>query len=104
MHFRLSQTKITHKKFAVFQDLEQFLEGLFSQGHHRITMDFSEMPFISSAGIRELFYAYRKAEQQGGELRIAAPTDRVWRILEISGVNTLIKISEELKESISDWS
>jgi anti-anti-sigma factor len=86
------------------QEMGQLLKGHLSKGHQRIIIDFSEMTFISSPGIRELLYAHREAEQLGGELRIAAPTDRVRRILEISGVNILIKISEELKESFSNWS
>jgi anti-anti-sigma factor len=89
---------------ATAQDMGQLLKGLLAQGHRRIIIDFSEMTFISSAGVRELLYAHREAEQLGGELRIAAPTDQIRRILEISGVSMLMKISKELKESISNWS
>jgi stage II sporulation protein AA (anti-sigma F factor antagonist) len=85
------------------QEMGQSLKGHLAHGHHRIIVDFSEMTFISSAGIRELFHAHREADQLGGELRIAAPTDRIRRILEISGVNMLIKISKELKGSLSNW-
>jgi anti-anti-sigma factor len=86
------------------QDMGQLLKDLLAGGHHRIIMDFSMMTFISSAGIRELLHAHREADHLGGEIRIAAPKDRVQRILEISGVNILIKISKELNESLTNWS
>lgn len=86
------------------QEMGKSLKGHLAQGQQRIVIDLSEMTFISSPGIRELLYTHREAQQLGGELRIAAPTDRVRRILEISGVNLLIKISEELDASIHNWS
>jgi anti-sigma B factor antagonist len=86
------------------QEMGQSLKGHLAQEHLRIVIDLAEVTFISSPGIRELFFAHREAEQLGGELRIAAPTDRVRRILEISGVSMLMKISEDIKASLRNWS
>jgi anti-anti-sigma factor len=83
--------------------LDKTLMDLLGQGKPRIVMDVSEMSFISSAGIRAILYAHREAVQLGGEVRIAGPTDKIHRILEIAGFKELLKITDELQESIKNW-
>ena len=85
------------------QDLEKTLMDLLGQGQLRIVMDLSEMRFISSAGIRAILYAHREAVQLGGEVRLVGPTDQVRRIFEIAGFFELLKITDELQESINNW-
>ena len=85
------------------QDLEKRFMDLSSQGYHRIVVDISNMPFISSAGIRAILYAHREAVQSGGEVRLVGPTDHVRRTLEITGLFEILQVTDELQESITNW-
>ena len=66
-------------------------------------IDVSKIIFISSAGIRAILFAHREAVQLGGEVRLAGPTDQIRRLFEIAGFFELLKITDELQESINNW-
>ena len=83
--------------------LDKSLMDLLDQGQLRIVMDVSEVSFISSAGIRAILYAHRKAVQLGGEIRLVRPTDHIRRIFEIAGLLELLEINDELQETINNW-
>ena len=85
------------------QVLDKTLIDLLDQGYHRIVMDVSKIIFISSAGIRAILFAHREAVQLGGDVRLAGPTDQIRRIFEIAGFFELLKITDELQESINNW-
>lgn len=85
------------------QELDHTIAELLTQDYYRIVMDLSNMGFISSAGIRSILFAHREAINLGGEVRLVGPTDQVRRTLESVGLFDLIKISEELEDSIVNW-
>ena len=51
--------------------LDPHLTGCAADGHH-VVLDFSEVPYISSAGLRVLMLASKQAKAQGGTIAIAA--------------------------------
>jgi anti-anti-sigma factor len=85
------------------QEFAKTLKDLFGQGHRRMVVDVSGMTFISSAGIRVLFDAYRQAVQLDGQMRLAGPTDQVRRVFEIAGLYELLQITDGLEEALNNW-
>jgi anti-anti-sigma factor len=85
------------------QNLNTSLMGLLAQGHRRIVIDFSNITFISSSGLRVIMIAHREAVQFGGEIRLSGPNDQVMRIFEIAGIYELFHISDTFQDSINSW-
>jgi anti-anti-sigma factor len=72
-------------------DLEQQFLEIFKQGSKSVVFDFSEVPYIDSAGVAVLILAIRKAEQEGGRIGLVTTNRDVLRILEIVGITGQLK-------------
>lgn len=57
-----------------------------------LTFDFSEVPYISSAGLRMLHDIYITMQKQNGFIYIKNANHDVKNVFEISGFNTFLKI------------
>jgi anti-anti-sigma factor len=81
----------------------EFGESLLAQinqGHVNLVLDFASVDYMSSAGLREIVNTYRKARHLSGDLCIAAPTERVREVMEMSGLDTFIVLYESLEEAL----
>lgn len=64
-------------------------------GFHQLVLDFSEVSFVSSAGVRVLIIGYKQLARIKGSLKIVAPHPEVRALLEMSGLGTMIAIETE---------
>jgi anti-anti-sigma factor len=58
----------------------------------RIVLDLASLEYISSAGLRSVLGALKRANAAGGKLALAAPIPSVVEVFEISGFITLITV------------
>ena len=63
-----------------------------AQGMKQALLDFSNVEYISSAGLRSLFTAKKKMTQQGGELTLLYPSEEVGEVLQATRFDNLIKV------------
>jgi anti-anti-sigma factor len=68
--------------------LNEQLDG----GRKNLILDLAGLDFMSSAGLRELVMAYKKAKRESGDLSLAQPSERVRDILEMAGLDTVFQI------------
>ena len=69
---------------------DAFAEALeLSGGNGGVTIDASDLQYLDSAGLRVLAAKARQLQEQGGKLIIESPTDPVYRVLEISGLDRI---------------
>lgn len=59
---------------------------------HEIVMDFSELEYISSAGMRTLLLMSRGATQKGGKVSITGMNDNIRQIFKLTGFDALMDI------------
>jgi anti-anti-sigma factor len=62
------------------------IEGAVRAGHHELDLDFAEVTYISSAGIRVLLKHYKQLKAARGCLRVLRPTAAVLAVLKLSGI------------------
>ena len=62
-------------------------------GVSAITFDFSELEYISSAGLRVLLSAQKKIAPVGGKIKILNPNDIVLEIFEVTGFADIFDIA-----------
>ncbi len=68
---------------AIKNNLENIKELVF---------DFTEVPYISSAGLRMLLSLYKTLSEQNGSLYIKNANDEVKNVFEIAGFQTFLNI------------
>lgn len=73
-------------------DLGAALSSAIDAGSKQIVLDLSQVSYMSSAGLRELVSAFKKARRVNGDLRIAQPSPRVQEVLEMAGLDTIFQI------------
>ncbi len=62
------------------------LDEVIREGSHRISLDLSEVPFMSSAGIRILVKCYKQLYAIQGSFLIASASEQVRRVITLSGL------------------
>ncbi len=89
---------------AVAPDIEERLLALIDSGSRRLVIVFSEVTFISSAGLRTLVAALKRAKRESGDLRLAEMGARVKEVFEITGLSTIFSIYPNSREAIDSYS
>lgn len=58
----------------------------------KIVMDFTELEYISSAGLRVLLSWQKKMNHNGGTMEIHNPSEEVQEIFEVTGFSEILNI------------
>ena len=80
---------------------EAQLSELIGGGARKILVNFSELDYISSAGLRILLVAAKQLHREAGEIQICELSDVVREVFDISGFAAIFKVSETEKEALS---
>ena len=72
-------------------------------GNINVVLDLSSVDYMSSAGLRELVTALKKAKRATGDLRLAQPSDRVREVLEMAGLDTIFRIYTSQSEAVGSF-
>ena len=76
-------------------DAERELMGLIDAGSSKIVINFEELVYISSTGLRVLLILTKKLNQIGGGLRVCSANDIVREVFEISGFDTFLTLMDD---------
>jgi anti-sigma B factor antagonist len=72
--------------------------ALVQQGEINIVLDFSNLRYLSSAGLRNLLILDRQVRGAGGSLSLCAPSEPTKMVLRISGFLDQIKVYNSVEE------
>lgn len=60
----------------------------------QVSLDLSQVPYISSAGLRTLLLAYRRAQESGARIRLTRLPDQVRFVMATTGFLELFELEE----------
>jgi len=80
-------------------DLEKQLFALIDDGAARLIVDFGEMEYISSAGLRVILATAKKLKTVNGSICLAGLQGPVREVFEISGFFSIFKAYETVAEA-----
>lgn len=86
-------------------ELEKVLRGLVDEGRHNIIVDLTDVPYISSAGLKAL-QATAKAARSGiigGDLRLVGLKPNIKEIFDTIGFTQLFKIYDDLLDAVGSF-
>jgi anti-sigma B factor antagonist len=77
--------------------LERELTSVLAGGDPvRLVVDLSGVDFCDSTGVNVLLAAHRQAREKGGDLELAAPRPAVRKILQVTGLETVFTVTDNL--------
>lgn len=71
---------------------QQALDGILAGGGRKIVVDFTELEYISSAGLRVLLGTAKRLSGAGSALRLFGLNETVREVFEISGFATILAV------------
>ena len=69
-----------------------------------LILDFGNIEYISSVGLRALMLAARQIKEQGGNIAIARLTPIVREVFEISRFNLVYRLFDSVEAALAEWS
>jgi anti-sigma B factor antagonist len=84
--------------------LKDKVNSLVNQGHKKIILNLSGVPYIDSAGLGEVVRTYTTVSRQGGSLKLLNLTKRITDLLSITKLLTVFETFESESEAIRSFS
>lgn len=78
--------------------LQSEFTRLLQDGPNRVVIDMSAVEFCDSTGMNVLLSALKRIKEQGGALDVAAPRPAVRKILQVTGLDSVFTVHDEVPE------
>jgi anti-sigma B factor antagonist len=85
-------------------EFEQGIRVYLQDGVYRLILDFSEVNFISSAGLGILMSVLDEFQGQGGDLVLAQVQSEVYRVFDLLDFTTVFNFYPDVNAAIKDFS
>lgn len=84
-------------------DAEKYINRLIDDGDNNILMNFEELDFISSTGLRVILATGKKLMGSNGKLTLCSPNITVNDVLSMSGFNRMFGVYETEAEALESY-
>jgi len=84
-------------------EAESKINELIDAGNQKLLVNFEQLNFISSAGLRVLLATVKKLNASGGDLRICSLNATVQEVFDISGFVTILSVKSTEEEALSSF-
>jgi len=84
-------------------DLSASLTKEIEGGARQLVVDMSGIDYTSSAGVRALLGTVKLARQHGGDLRLAAAQKGVYKVLELTGLTSILQSYDGVDEAMASF-
>jgi len=84
-------------------DAESQINDLMDAGATRILIDFDNLNYISSAGLRVLLATAKKMITINGALKICSLNKTVYEVFDISGFNKILSLEANEEEALASF-
>jgi anti-anti-sigma factor len=83
------------------QAVENQLLALLNQGEDRLVLDFSELTYMSSLGLRVLMMVAKNIKRVNGKLALAGLNDHIYEIFKIARFTSIFSIYSSSDEAVA---
>jgi anti-sigma B factor antagonist len=80
------------------------IEGLMERGERHLVLDFSELNYISSSGLRVLLMAAKRVKAVNGKLALVSLTRQNKVVFEIAGFSPVFTVYPSQEEAVDSHS
>lgn len=82
-------------------DFEQECNSRIAQGHTHLVADFSQVNYLSSAGLRSILAITKRLKPLGGKLAVCCLQPMVHEVFSVSGFACYVPIYATLEEALA---
>lgn len=82
---------------------QEELERIVEDGARKLLIDFADLAYISSAGLRVLLATAKKLTTEQGEMRMCNMNEVVKEVFEVSGFSTIFKVFPTDAEALAGF-
>lgn len=82
-------------------EYEKYIRELIDGGDTRFAIDFANLDYISSAGLRALLVTAKLLKAKGGQVRFASVAGTVKEVFEISGFGSIFQMDDTVSASLA---
>ncbi len=83
--------------------LEQAINQEIERQHRKILLNFSQVTYISSGGLRVLLATAKKLKNPGDRFALCSLSAEVAKILKLAGFTSIFSISPTEGEALAGW-
>ncbi len=83
-------------------ELEEKVLLSLDRGITHLIMDFSELEYINSAGLRILVMSYQRLLPRGGQVMVCGVRDYIAEIFDISGYNRIFSMYNDTEQAMAE--
>lgn len=83
--------------------LEQAINQEIEREHRKILLNFSQVSYISSGGLRVLLATAKKLKNPGDRFALCSLSAEVAKILKLAGFTSIFSISPSEGEALAGW-
>lgn len=83
--------------------LEEKISGAIADGSHHMIIDFENLDYLSSAGLRVLLKTTKMLKNENGRLVLCSLADYVREVFEISGFDTFLPIVGTCDDALKEF-
>ncbi len=83
---------------------ETAIEGEIRSGKVRLVVDCSRLTYISSAGLGVFMSFLEEIREQGGDIKLAAITPKVFQVFDVLGFPQLFDITSSVNSAVARFS
>ncbi|MEP7234821.1 MAG: STAS domain-containing protein [Ignavibacteriota bacterium] len=85
-------------------EFERFLEERVRvEEKSKLILDFSELEYISSAGLGVLMGLIEEVRAQGGDMKLIAVPERIYHVLDLLGFPIVFEIVAKLSDALASF-
>ena len=75
-----------------------------AKGYKKLIVDLSAVPHVDGPGVQTLAYSLHRLRHDGGDLRIAAPTQPVKQRIVVAALDDVLPIHATIEDALADVS
>lgn len=84
-------------------ELQREITQIVNQGAHQLVMKFSELAYISSAGLRILITTVKMLKSKQGKLVLCDMQEGIYDVLKISGFTSIFNIQDDEQSALAQF-
>ncbi len=84
-------------------EAEKKINELIDGGNQKLLVNFEQLNFIASSGLRVLLATVKKLNTSGGALRICSLNATVQEVFDISGFVTILSVKSTEEDALSSF-
>lgn len=84
------------------RELDDAISAMIVEGHHHFVFDLAKTTYLDSAGISVFIHCLCDVQENKGSIFIVAEDNQVLRVLEMVGINRLIKTYTSMTDFRND--